>query len=209
MRQPIKLLIATRNEGKLREYEQLLAGLPMTLTFLSRERILGEVEETGETFSQNAILKAEEYARISGLLTLADDSGLEVDALGGEPGIHSARYAGPGASDEERYQLLLERMQNVPREERVARFRCVIAAAEPAGRVHTTEGTYEGLIAFSPQGERGFGYDPIFYLPECDKTMAQLPPEVKNRISHRARAAQRIWPILKRIAGREHVSGSR
>ena len=208
MREPIKLLIATRNEGKLREYEELLAGLPLTLTFLSGERILEEVEEAGETFSQNAILKAEGYARISGLLTLADDSGLEVDALGGEPGVHSARYAGPAATDEDRYQLLLERMRDVPWEERGARFRCVIAVAQPAGGVYTAEGVCEGLIAFSPQGEHGFGYDPIFYLPECHRTMAQLPPEVKNRMSHRARAAQRIRPVLKRIAGREHVSGS-
>lgn len=207
MREPVRLLIATRNEGKLREYEELLAGLPLTLTFLSRERILEEVEEAGETFSQNAILKAEGYARISGLLTLADDSGLEVDALGGEPGVHSARYAGPAATDEDRYQLLLERMRDVPWEERGVRFRCVIAVAQPTEGVYTAEGVCEGLIAFSPQGEHGFGYDPIFYLPECHRTMAQLPPEVKNRMSHRARADEGIKPVLERLAGREHVSG--
>jgi XTP/dITP diphosphohydrolase len=206
--EPIRLLIATRNEGKLREYERLLAGLPVTLTFLSEERILEEVEEAGETFSQNAILKAEGYARISGLLTLADDSGLEVDALDGEPGVHSARYAGPQATDEDRYQLLLERMRDAPWEERRARFRCVIAVAEPEGGVWTTEGTCEGVITLAPKGEHGFGYDPIFYLPDQEQTMAQLAPEVKNRMSHRARAAQRIRPVLKRVARREHVSGS-
>lgn len=204
----MRLLIATRNPGKLKEYEQLLAGLPVTLTYLSGEGIAHEVEETGETFADNAIHKAEEYARISGLLTLADDSGLEVDALDGEPGVHSARYAGPRATDEDRYQVLLERMRDVPWEERGARFRCVIAVAEPEGGVWTTEGTCEGVIALAPKGEHGFGYDPVFYLPDQEKTMAQLAPEVKNRMSHRARAAQEIRPILERILRRQHVSGS-
>ena len=208
MCEPMRLLIATRNPGKLKEYEQLLAGLPVTLTYLSGEGIAHEVEETGETFADNAIHKAEEYARISGLLTLADDSGLEVDALDGEPGVHSARYAGPRATDEDRYQVLLERMRDVPREERGARFRCVIAVAEPEGGVWTTEGTCEGVIALAPKGEHGFGYDPVFYLPDQEKTMAQLAPEVKNRMSHRARAAQEIRPILERILRRQHVSGS-
>ena len=208
MCEPMRLLIATRNPGKLKEYEQLLAGLPVTLTYLSGEGIAHEVEETGETFADNAIHKAEEYARISGLLTLADDSGLEVDALDGEPGVHSARYAGPRATDEDRYQLLLEKMRHVPWEERGARFRCVIAVAEPEGGVWTTEGTCEGVITLAPKGEHGFGYDPVFYLPDQEKTMAQLAPEVKNRMSHRARAAQEIRPILERILRRQHVSGS-
>lgn len=208
MCEPMRLLIATRNPGKLKEYEQLLAGLPVTLTYLSGEGIAHEVEETGETFADNAIHKAEEYARISGLLTLADDSGLEVDALDGEPGVHSARYAGPRATDEDRYQVLLERMRDVPWEERGARFRCVIAVAEPEGGVWTTEGTCEGVITLAPKGEHGFGYDPVFYLPDQEKTMAQLAPEVKNRMSHRARAAQEIRPILERILRRQHVSGS-
>ena len=197
-----RLLIATRNPGKLREYEQLLAGLPLSLTYLDREGITHEVEEMGETFTENAVRKAQEYARLSGFLTLADDSGLEVDALGGEPGVHSARYAGQEADDKDRYQLLLQRMQGIPWEERGARFRCVIAVAEPEGETHTAEGTCEGVIAFAPQGDYGFGYDPIFYLPEHDKTMAQLPPEFKNRISHRARAAQEIRDILEGILRR-------
>ncbi|MGB3903476.1 MAG: XTP/dITP diphosphatase [Anaerolineae bacterium] len=208
MCEPIRLLVATRNPGKLKEYEQLLAGLPVTLTYLTPEGITDEVEETGESFADNAVRKAEEYARISGLLTLADDSGLEVDALDGEPGVQSARYAGPGASDEDRYQLLLERMRDVPWEERGARFRCVIAVAEPEGGVWTTEGKCEGVIALAPKGEHGFGYDPVFYLPDQEKTMAQLAPEVKNRISHRARAAREIRPILERILRRQYVSGS-
>ncbi len=208
MCEPMRLLIATRNPGKLKEYEQLLAGLPVTLTYLSGEGIAHEVEETGETFADNAIHKAEEYARISGLLTLADDSGLEVDALEGGPGVQSARYAGPRATDEDRYQLLLERMRDVPRQERGARFRCVIAVAEPEGGVWTTEGKCEGVIALAPKGEHGFGYDPVFHLPDQEQTMAQLAPEVKNRMSHRARAAQEIRPILERILRRQHVSGS-
>ena len=128
-----RLLIATRNEGKVEEYEELLADLPLALTFLTREGIAAEVEETGSTFKENAVQKAEEYVRLSGLLTLADDSGLEVDALGGEPGVFSARYAGPGATDEDRYRLLLDKMQEIPWEQRTARFRCVVAVAEPGG----------------------------------------------------------------------------
>jgi XTP/dITP diphosphohydrolase len=193
----MKLLIATYNPGKVKEYEELLAGLPLELTYPAQEGLDIEVAETGESFAENARLKAIAYARASGLLTLADDSGLEVDALGGEPGIRSARYAGKGASDEERYQLLLEKLQGVPREERTARFRCIIAVATPEGQIHTAEGTCEGIIAFEPKGEHGFGYDPVFYLPKYGKTMAELPPATKNQISHRAGAAQRAREILK------------
>jgi XTP/dITP diphosphohydrolase len=198
-------LIATRNEGKLREYKQLLAGLSISLTYLTEEGITYEVEETGQTFSQNAVHKAREYARISGLLTLADDSGLEVDALCGEPGVHSARYAGAGATDQDRYRLLLERLKEVPWDQRSARFRCVIAVAQPAGETYTSEGVCEGVISFAPQGEHGFGYDPVFFLPERGKTMAQLAPEVKNLVSHRARAAQGIAGILEGVVGRNDV----
>jgi len=202
-----RLLVATRNEGKVEEYEELLAGLPLALTFLTREGITAEVEETGSTFKENAVQKAEEYARLSGLLTLADDSGLEVDALGGEPGVFSARYAGVGATDEDRYRLLLKTMGEIPWAQRTARFRCVVAVAEPGGNRLTSEGICEGVIAFSPEGSYGFGYDPVFFLPRFGQTLAQLPPEVKNRISHRARAAQKIRPQLERLARRGHVSG--
>ncbi|HID86772.1 MAG TPA: XTP/dITP diphosphatase [Anaerolineae bacterium] len=194
-----RLLIATNNPGKLREYENLLADLPLTLTWPGQEGIELEVEETGESFRENAILKARAYARASGLLTLADDSGLEVDALGGEPGILSSRYAGPEADDEDRMRLLLRKLEGVPWEERTARFRCVIALATPQGEVWTTEGSCEGIIAFEPRGEHGFGYDPVFYLPQFGKTMAQLPPELKNRISHRARAAEKARAILREL----------
>ena len=193
----MKLLIATRNPGKVREYEKLLAGLPLELTHPAQEGLDIEVAETGASFADNARLKATAYARASGLLTLADDSGLEVDALGGEPGIRSARYAGSGASDEERYRLLLEKLRGVPWEERTARFRCAIAVATPEGQIHTAEGTCEGIIAFEPREEHGFGYDPVFYFQEYGMTMAELPPDVKNKISHRARAAQGVREILE------------
>ncbi len=198
----VKLLIATHNPGKAKEYEELLAGLPLELTYPAQEGLDMEVAETGASFAENARLKAAAYARASGLVALADDSGLEVDALGGEPGIHSARYAGTGASDKERYRLLLEKLREVPWEERTARFRCVIAVATPGGQVHTAEGICEGIIAFAPKGEHGFGYDPVFYLQEYGKTMADLPPETKNKISHRARAVQRAREILEEIQGK-------
>jgi XTP/dITP diphosphohydrolase len=197
----IKLLVATNNPGKVREYQALLKGLPLTLTYPAQEGIDIEVEEIGSTFAQNARLKATAYARTSGLLTLADDSGLEVDALGGEPGTRSARFAGQGASDEDRYRLLLSKLEGVPWQQRTARFRCVIAVARPQGEVHTAQGTCEGLIAFEPRGEHGFGYDPVFYVPERGQTMAELEPEVKNRISHRARAAEGARRILQELLG--------
>ncbi len=195
----MKLLLATNNPGKVEEYRELLSGLALTLTYPEREGLAFEVAETGQTFAQNARLKALAYARASGLLTLADDSGLEVDALGGQPGVRTARYAGEGASDEDRYGLLLERMEAMPWAERTARFRCVIALATAAGEVYLAEGTCEGFIAFGPRGAHGFGYDPVFYLPEYGCTMAELAPKVKNRISHRARAVEKVREIIKRL----------
>jgi len=194
-----KLLIATNNSGKLQEYADLLNDLPVTLTTPAQEGLSLEVDETGETFAENAILKARAYAEASGLLTLADDSGLEVDALDGVPGIRSARYAGEGASDEDRYRLLLRNLAGVPEKERTARFRCVVAVATPEGDVHTADGRCEGLIGFEPRGTHGFGYDPVFYLPDRSQTMAELSAEVKNRISHRARALQAALPTLRQL----------
>ncbi len=193
------LLVATNNQGKLREYRDLLAGLPVQLVSLSEAGIDTEVEETGHTFAENAVLKASCYARASGLCTLADDSGLEVDALGGEPGVMSSRYAGPRATDADRVRFLLNKMRTVSDDRRSARFRCVIAVASPSGRVETSEGSVEGVIIREPRGEHGFGYDPIFYVPEMSRTMAELPPAVKNRISHRARAAAGARLIIERL----------
>jgi XTP/dITP diphosphohydrolase len=192
-----KLLVATHNPGKVREYQTLLADLPLEVTYLDAEGITLEVEETGHTFTENAVLKATTYARASGLWTWADDSGLEVDALGGAPGVYSSRYAGSGASDADRYHKLLDALTGVPWARRTARFRCVVALATPAGDVQTADGACEGIIAFGPVGSNGFGYDPVFYLPDRGLTMAQLPAEDKNETSHRGRAARAAETLLE------------
>ncbi len=191
-----KLLVATHNQGKVREYRELLAGLPLEVTYLDAEGIALEVEETGQTLAENARLKATTYARASGLWTWADDSGLEVDALGGAPGVYSARYAGEGASDADRYRKLLDALIGVPWARRTARFRCVVALATPGGEIRASDGACEGVIAFGPAGSNGFGYDPVFYLPDRGLTMAQLGAEVKNEISHRGRAARAAQALL-------------
>lgn len=194
-----KLLVATNNPHKLQEYQALLESLPLLLRSLRDEGISVEVEESGSTFEDNAIIKARTYASLSGLLTMADDSGLEVDALGGEPGVYSSRYAGPGASDAQRIEYLLAKMKDIPWEQRQARFRCVIAIARPNGEVRLCEGRCEGMIGLAPRGEHGFGYDPVFYLPDLGVTMAELPPSRKNEISHRARAARKAREVLKKL----------
>jgi XTP/dITP diphosphohydrolase len=200
----MKLLVATNNLGKLEEYRHLLRGVPLEITNLSEENIDFEPQETGSTFEENATLKASAFAERSGLLTLADDSGLEIDALAGAPGVHSARYAGTRrGEDVQRYELVLRQMEGVPWAQRTARFRCVVAVATPDSQVQTAEGVVQGIIAFEPQGEHGFGYDPIFFLPEFGCTMAQLTSETKNRVSHRARAVQAALPIIRRLVTRE------
>lgn len=196
-----KLLLATRNLAKVREYRSLLSGVPYELVTLAEEGIGDVAGEEGETLEENAILKATTYAAGSRLLALADDSGLEVDALAGEPGVRSARYAGRVASDRERIDYLLAKLEGVPRDRRAARFRCFIALARPGGDVELCYGECHGVISFQPRGEGGFGYDPIFYLPELGKTMAELPPEVKNQVSHRARAAQGARLVLEKLRG--------
>ncbi len=185
---PVRLLVATNNPHKIAELGAILAGLPVTLVTPGEIGLDLDVEETGQTLEENAILKATAFARASGLPALADDSGLEVDALGGDPGVRSRRYAGEHASDEMRIALLLERLRGVPEAQRTARFRCVMALATAEGLVGTVQGTCEGRIAGAPRGRHGFGYDPIFWLPERGQTMAELTPEEKNQISHRARA---------------------
>lgn len=191
-----KLLLATTNAGKAREYRNLLAGVPYRLVTLTEEGIGTDVPETGRTFEENASLKATVLARESGLLTLADDSGLVVDALGGGPGVLSARYAGENATDAERVDFLLKKLAGVPERERTARFHCVIAIATPEGDTQLFSGECPGVIATAPRGYNGFGYDPIFYLPEFGRTMAEIPAAEKNRISHRARAAARAREYL-------------
>jgi XTP/dITP diphosphohydrolase len=192
-----ELLIATRNAHKMQELALILTGVPLVLRSLADEGIRGVVEETGASYAENASLKATAYARLGGMLSLADDSGLEVDCLGGEPGLRSARYAGESASNQDRIAKLLGSLSGVPWERRKARFVCVIAIAGPDGTPALFEGTCEGIITLAPKGEGGFGYDPVFYRPEFGCTMAELPEEVKNRVSHRARAAQAAIPFLR------------
>lgn len=191
-----RLLLATNNLGKAREYKSLLEGVPFELVTPAEIGITTEVEETGNTFEANARLKATTLAAESGLLSLADDSGLEVEALGGEPGTRSARYAGDNATDADRVRYLLSKMQSVPEGKRQARFRCVIAIADPQGGVEICTGRCDGVITLAPKGDKGFGYDPVFYMPELGRTMAELSPQEKNGVSHRGRAAQKARAFL-------------
>jgi XTP/dITP diphosphohydrolase len=197
-----RLLLATTNRGKAAEYVSLLKGLNVELITLDQAGISQEAEENYSTFEENARSKAVFYAALSGMITLADDSGLEVEALGGEPGVRSSRYAGENASDADRVNFLLEKLRGVPCKLRNARFRCVIAIAEPSGKVQTVSGECRGSIALEPRGHNGFGYDPVFYLPEYDQTIAEISPELKNEISHRGRAAQKARALLQKLSGR-------
>ena len=190
------LLLATTNQHKIDEYRAIFSAIPFQLLSLRDVQIETDVEETGSTFAENAELKALTYAKLSGLLSLADDSGLEIDALNGAPGIYSARFAGPNTSYTERFRLILEQLKAIPVEQRTARFRCAITIAEPSGYYRTVEEKIEGIIAAKPRGENGFGYDPIFYVPELGKTTAELSAEQKNGISHRGRAAQLAAALL-------------
>ena len=193
-----KLLLATNNQGKIGEYRRLLSDVPFKLVTPSEEGITTVVAEMGESLEENARLKAIILAAESKLLALADDSGLEVDALGGEPGYLSARYAGKNASDRDRVNFLLSRLEDMPWEKRTARFRCVIVLATPRGEVGLCSGVCRGFITFEPRGKYGFGYDPIFYLPELDRTLAGLPLSIKNQVSHRGQAARKAADILKK-----------
>jgi XTP/dITP diphosphohydrolase len=195
-----RLLIATNNQGKLREYKEMLTDLPYELTTLRDVGINDEVEETGATFAANAQLKARTYATQSGLLTLADDSGLEVAALNGAPGVYSKRF-GNIDDDAKRYQYLLDKLADVSPGSRQANFRCLICIVAPDGREWLCDGRLDGEIAFQPRGSNGFGYDPVMYLPDLSKTVAELSMEQKNRISHRARATACAKVILAELAG--------
>ncbi len=193
------LLVATHNRGKVAEYKDLLADLPLRVTWLDELGIDSDVEETEETFEGNAILKARHYAQLTGLWTWADDSGLEIDALNGRPGVYSARYGGKGLTDADRYGIVLDEMKDVPDNERTARFRCVVAIVQPGGKVDIRSGTMEGVIAHEPKGNYGFGYDPIFYIPALHANLAELESGVKNEISHRAEAAAKARTMLARM----------
>jgi XTP/dITP diphosphohydrolase len=191
-----KLLIATNNQGKIQEFKALLKGIPYELVTPGQIGLKLDVAETGDSYEANAEIKALAFAKAAKMLALADDSGLEVDALGGAPGIKSARYAGEKATDMTKVEYLLSKINNIPLKQRTARFRCVIAIAHEDGRIDFCRGACEGLITFEPRGKTGFGYDPIFLFPELGKTMAELPEDEKNRISHRGRAAQEAVKVL-------------
>jgi XTP/dITP diphosphohydrolase len=199
----MKLLVATTNANKIAELREMLAGLPIDLVTPVQAGVTDLiVEETGETFEENAILKARAYATRAGLLTLADDSGLEVATLGGQPGVHSARFAGPGASAEANNALLLQELERTTGPHR-ARFRCVLALVDPhtPESPTTVEGRCDGAITFEPRGKNGFGYDPLF-VPDAKggRTMAELASEEKHAISHRGRAYAALRPALERLA---------
>ncbi len=192
-----ELLLATNNEAKVCEYRSLLRNLPFKLVTLAEVGVTTTVDELGESLEENARLKAVTLAAEAQLWALADDSGLEVDVLGGEPGRLSARYAGEGASDRDRVSYLLARLKGVSWEKRSACFRCIIAIATPAGKVGLCSGECSGFITFEPKGEHGFGYDPIFYLPDLGKTMAELSLDIKNQVSHRGKAAKKVPQTLR------------
>jgi XTP/dITP diphosphohydrolase len=195
------LLIASRNLDKVREIGEVLAGLPVRLLSLGDLPKAPDLAETGETFEENARAKALAVARWSGRPALADDSGLEIDALGGEPGVLSNRYAGEGAGDADRIAKVLGLMERVPDAERTARFRCAAALAAPDGRIEVVEGAVEGAITRAPRGSGGFGYDPIF-VPEGERrTMAELTADEKNRLSHRGRAFRALRPVIAEWLG--------
>jgi len=191
------VIVATRNRGKIREFRGALKGLNLRIYALSDFPEVPEIEEDGDSFAENALKKARYYSKYFGKLTLADDSGLEVDSLKGLPGVYSARYAGERASNQENNQKLLRKIQGVPISKRRARFRCVIAMKSPGGREILAEGSCRGRIGFKEKGRKGFGYDPLFILPRDGKTMAELSLEEKNRVSHRGKAIRKIRKIIK------------
>jgi XTP/dITP diphosphohydrolase len=196
------LLIGTTNPGKLREYAALLDGLPARLVSLRDVNLHSmDLDEPYETFAENALHKAAAYAQLSGLLALADDTGLVVDALDGRPGVYSARYAGPGATDRDRVQKVLDELASVPAGQRSARFACVVAVVSPDGATReSAEGTVEGRIGFTPgQGSEGFGYDAIFIPDGYDVPLSDIPFATKNALSHRGAAARALLPALARI----------
>ncbi len=193
LKMPKKILVlATRNPGKVREIKASLEGLPVEVKGLDEFPEVPEVEETGKTFFENAFKKAKEIAEATGQMALADDSGIEVDALGGAPGVYSARYAGVHGDDRKNIEKLLKELEGVPSEKRTARFKCVMVVYHPSGKWFSAEGIWEGLISLEPRGDKGFGYDPIFLVPELGKTAAELPLDEKNKLSHRGKALAEV-----------------
>jgi XTP/dITP diphosphohydrolase len=202
-----RIIIATKNKGKLEEMKQLLALFPCDVISLADAGISDDIAESGSTFEENAMIKAKSVWKATGETVLADDSGLEVDFLDGAPGVYSARFAGAGATDEENNKKLLNALAGIPEEKRTARYVCVIAVVFPSGRSVTVKGTCEGYIAMKPEGSNGFGYDPLFYFPGYGLTMAQMDPEMKNSISHRGVAMRKLLEKLKQ-AWDDEIAGN-
>ncbi|MCF8105447.1 MAG: RdgB/HAM1 family non-canonical purine NTP pyrophosphatase [Desulfohalobiaceae bacterium] len=199
----MELILATRNQGKIRELERMFRALAFDVRILGLDDFpeVGSLSEPGRTFFENALHKASTVCRLTGQPALADDSGLEVDALAGAPGVYSARYSKEGASDVENNRKLLQDLANTPREHRTARFRCQLVACLPGGETLSAEGTWEGWIGFESKGDNGFGYDPLFIDRQTGLTAAQMPAEEKNSKSHRAKALKRFvraWPEFVR-----------
>ena len=194
----MRFVAATGNKGKLKEIKEILASFPLEVLSMGEAGIHQDIEETGKTFEENAVIKASHIAGITKDIVMADDSGLEVDYLNGEPGIYSSRFAGEGASDEDKNRKLLGLLQGVPFEKRSARFVCAVAVVFPDESSFTVKGTCEGYIGEEPAGHNGFGYDPLFYMPEYEKTIAEMDAETKNRISHRGKALRKMVEELKK-----------
>lgn len=192
-----KIIFATGNEGKMKEIRRILADPQLEILSLKDAGIHADIDENGKTFEENAMIKAEAICKMTGEIVLADDSGLEIDYLNKEPGIYSARYAGEDTSYDIKNQMLLDRLQGVPKEKRTARFVCAIAAVVPGHEPFVVRGTIEGYIGDKPAGENGFGYDPIFYVSDLDCSTAELSPEDKNARSHRGNALRAIREELK------------
>lgn len=192
-----KLIFATGNQGKMKEIREILADMDVEILSMKEAGVDLDIQEDGVTFQENAIIKAKAVQEATGELTLADDSGLEIDYLNGELGVYSARYMGEDTSYRIKNANLIKRLEGVPMEQRTARFVCVIAAAFPDGRVETARATIEGVIGYEERGENGFGYDPIFYVPEYNCSTAELSPVQKNAISHRGKALRQMKEILK------------
>lgn len=194
-----QLTVATSNKGKIAEIRKLLEDSPYIIVSMEQAGIVEEIEETGSTFEENSLLKANAVRKITGGAVLADDSGLEVDYLKGAPGIYSSRFAGPDATDEEKVEKLLDLMKSVPFEKRTARFVCAATVITGLGSIFTVREVCGGYIADSPRGENGFGYDPVFYLPEFGQTMAEIGSDLKNEISHRGKALKQVKKLLLHI----------
>lgn len=191
-----KIVFATNNEGKVKEIKEILKDFPIEVVSMKEMGITADIEENGATFEENSFIKARALVKLTGLPALADDSGLEVDYLNGEPGIYSARYLGRDTDYDYKNNYIIDKLSGAKGEERSARFVCVISLVLPDGREFVERGVVEGLIGYEQKGENGFGYDPIFYLPEYGKTSAELPPEEKNRISHRGKALTAMKKLI-------------